>query len=119
MLHAGLTHLAALTCRHSKHLDPMAIYCHHSWCDGKDVVSAPHSLTLVKVLLSILHIFSSPGLIGETEVNTTSQAVGVNQCHHWLIQSRQLLHNLAAGACYYGNGVTVNFQPPQQTAEPY
>ena len=47
------------------------------------------------------------------------QAVRVNQCHRPLIQSRQLLQNVAAGACYYGDGVIVNFQPPWQTAEPY
>lgn len=39
-LHAALRHLAALTCCHSKHLDPMSICCHHSWSDGGACVSA-------------------------------------------------------------------------------
>lgn len=47
------------------------------------------------------------------------QAVRVNQCHYPLIRSRQLLQNVAAGACYYGDGVIVNFQPSWQTVEPY
>lgn len=43
------------------------------------------------------------------------QAVRVNQCHCPLVQSRQRLQNVAAGACYYGDGVIINFKPPWQT----
>lgn len=47
------------------------------------------------------------------------QTVRVNQCHCPLVQKGQLLQNVAAGACYYGDGVIINFKPPWQTVEPY